>query len=101
MNIQYRVGIYDGTGPFAAEVLDSDDSGARIRDLATNDIFRVRRSDQLFRTWDEAKSALIDFHLLTIEFAEHRLAGARARLRELVALREPNHDQTAPKTPDA
>lgn len=96
MLIHYKVGIYNGTGPIPVEVLESDDSGARIRELATDAIYRVRRSDQLFATFDEAKSALIDFHLLTIEFAEHRMAAARQRLRELVALREPKHDDTNP-----
>lgn len=92
MNIHYKVGTFDGTGPTPVEVLESDGSYASIRELSTGAIYRVRRSDQLFPNFDEAKSALIDFHLLTIEFAEQKLAAARRRLRELVALREPKHD---------
>lgn len=92
MIIYYKVGLYDGSGPIPVELLDSDEFGARIRELSTNAIYRVRRADQLHATFDAAKSALIDFNLLNIEFAEQKLAAARLRLRELVALREPNHD---------
>lgn len=91
MNIQYLVGLYDGSGPRAVEVLESDAGGARIRTLDTDDIFRVRRSEQLFETFDVAKSALLEFQLLQIEFAETRLAAIRRRMRELLLLQEPDH----------
>lgn len=92
MNLQYRIGLFDGSGPFASEVLESDGSGARIRDISTGNIYHLRRVDILFPTFAEAKEALLDFNLLQIQYAEDKIRQARQRLRELIALQEPNHD---------
>lgn len=93
MIIHYRINLYDGTGPTPVEVLDSDFASiVRIRDLATNDIHRARRADQVFPTFNEAKLALINYNLLNIEFAEQKLATARKRLHALITMPEPEHE---------
>lgn len=92
MVVHYKICHYSNANPLAVEVLDSEGGLVRIREIAANVTRYVRRSEQLFETFEAARLALIDSHLLNIEFAEQHIAEARKRLHELVLLREPRHE---------